>query len=66
MTFPTANNASRAALRVNSEASEDEIARALSETPKGAFALAGLAVGSLLAAWFLMYIFVFLPRGTVG
>jgi hypothetical protein len=39
---------------------------ALKETPKGAFALAGLTVGLLMAAWFAMYVFVFLPRGSVG
>jgi hypothetical protein len=45
---------------------EAEITAALRETPKGAFALAGLTVGLLMAAWVLMYLFVFLPRGSVG
>jgi hypothetical protein len=43
-----------------------EIADALRQTPKGAFALAGLTVGLLMLAWVLMYLFVFLPRGSVG
>jgi hypothetical protein len=39
---------------------------ALRETPRGAFALAGLTVGLLMLAWFAIYLFVFLPRGSVG
>jgi len=39
---------------------------ALRETPRGAFALAGLTLGLLLLAWLAMYFFVFLPRGQVG
>jgi hypothetical protein len=40
--------------------------RALAQTPKGAFALAGLTVGLLMLAWLAMYLLVFLPRGEVG
>ncbi|QFU17534.1 hypothetical protein [Microvirga thermotolerans] len=40
--------------------------RVMREVPKGALALAGLTVGLLLLAWFLMYALVFLPRGMVG
>lgn len=40
--------------------------QALRQTPRGAFAVAGLAVGLLMAAWLAIYLFVFLPRGTVG
>ena len=39
--------------------------RVMREVPRGALALSGLTVG-LLLAWFLMYAFVFLPRGMVG
>jgi len=46
--------------------SKKAIDEALKETPKGAFALAGLTVGLLMAAWLAIYIFVFLPRGSVG
>lgn len=38
----------------------------LEHVPSGALALAGLSVGLLLLAWFMMYLFVFLPRGQVG
>ncbi|MDO1559540.1 hypothetical protein Q0812_08880 [Brevundimonas sp. 2R-24] len=46
--------------------SQSQIDEAMRETPKGAFALAGLTVGLLIVAWLAIYIFVFLPRGTVG
>ena len=48
---------------------EDEAARlefALQETPRGAFALAGLSVALLIICWLAIYFFVFLPRGQVG
>lgn len=38
----------------------------LADVPKGALALAGVAVGLLLFAWFLIYFLAFLPRGQVG
>lgn len=50
----------------NDGLTEAEIETALKETPKGAFALAGLTVGSLMLAWLAVYLFVFLPRGSVG
>jgi asparagine N-glycosylation enzyme membrane subunit Stt3 len=46
--------------------SQEQIDLALRETPRGAFALAGLAVGLLMAAWLAIYLFVFLPRGPVS
>lgn len=46
--------------------SEEALRAALRETPRGAFALAGLTVGLLMLAWFAIYLFVFLPRGSVG
>lgn len=46
--------------------SEQALDDALKETPRGAFALAGVTVGLLMAAWLAMYLFVFLPRGSVG
>jgi hypothetical protein len=38
----------------------------LAEVPKGSLALAALTVGLLLICWLAMYLFVFLPRGSVG
>jgi hypothetical protein len=40
--------------------------RVMREVPRGALALAGLTVGLLVLAWFAVYLFVFLPRGSVG
>jgi hypothetical protein len=45
---------------------EAELEAALKQTPKGAFALAGLTVGALMLAWLAIYVFVFLPRGSIG
>ena len=47
---------------------EDDTAleRALAEAPRGAMALAGVAVGLLLIAWLAIYLFIFLPRGPVS
>jgi hypothetical protein len=36
------------------------------EVPKGALALAGLTVGLLVLAWFAIYLFVFIPRGSIS
>ncbi len=44
----------------------EAIDAALKQTPRGAFALAGITVGLLMAAWLAVYFFVFLPRGSVG
>jgi hypothetical protein len=46
--------------------SPETIEAALGQTPKGAFALAGLTVGLLMLAWLAIYVLVFLPRGEVG
>jgi asparagine N-glycosylation enzyme membrane subunit Stt3 len=44
----------------------ENLERALRQAPRGAFAVAGVAVGLLMAAWLAIYLFVFLPRGSVG
>jgi hypothetical protein len=53
------------------EAPEDDddlaaLEEALKETPRGAIAVAGVAVILLMLCWLAIYLFVFLPRGTVG
>ena len=40
--------------------------RVMSEVPKGALALAATSVVLLMLCWLAIYIFVFLPRGSVG
>ena len=39
---------------------------ALEETPRGAVVVAGIAVVLLMIGWFFVYLFIFLPRGSVG
>jgi hypothetical protein len=52
---------------MKTEADEaNEMEAALTQVPRGALALAGTAVGLLMLAWLLIYLFVFLPRGQVG
>jgi hypothetical protein len=45
---------------------DEALARVMQEVPSGALALSGLTVGLMLLAWFLIYAFVFLPRGMVS
>jgi hypothetical protein len=49
-------------------ASDDEAAleAAMEQVPRGAIALAGTSVALLMLCWFLIYLLVFLPRGSVG
>jgi hypothetical protein len=46
--------------------SDAQLDAAMREVPKGAFALAGVAVSLVLAGWFYVYFFIFVPRGAVG
>jgi hypothetical protein len=39
---------------------------ALRVAPRGAFALAGIALAILIACWLIIYVGVFLPRGGVS
>ena len=45
---------------------QSEIDAFMDEVPKGALALAGIAVLLLLSGWFFVYFAIFIPRGTVG
>ena len=44
----------------------EALEEALKEAPRGAIAVAGSAVILLMVCWLAIYLFVFLPRGTVG
>jgi len=44
----------------------DSDARRLAEVPTGAAWLAGTAVALLVLAWFLIWLFIYLPRGAIG
>jgi hypothetical protein len=46
--------------------SQDDMQKIVAKGPRGALALAGLAVAALLAIWIAFFVFVFLPRGAVG
>jgi hypothetical protein len=51
---------------MNERTERDLLKSVLPQVPRGAVALAGTAVGLLMLAWLLIYLFVFLPRGQVG
>ncbi len=44
----------------------DRLAQIVSAGPRGAAALAGLAVFILVAIWFAFFVWIFLPRGAIG
>jgi hypothetical protein len=45
---------------------DEQLHAALAQTPRGAFAVAGVMTALLMAAWAFVYLFIFLPRGPVG
>ena len=48
------------------ESLSDAELRLLSAVPRGAAWLAGTAVALLLIAWFLIWLLIYLPRGSIG
>ena len=51
----------------DSDAEElERVETAMEAGPKGALAVSGIAVALLLLGWFFVYLFLFLPRGTIG
>jgi hypothetical protein len=46
--------------------SEEDLQRIAAAGPRGALALAGLAVALVLAIWIAFFVLVFLPRGAIG
>jgi hypothetical protein len=51
---------------VTDDVDEAALARVMRFVPLGAAVLAGSAVALLVLGYLLIYIFVFIPRGTVG
>ncbi len=49
-----------------SAADDAALAEVLETVPKGAFALAGIAMGLLVLAWLIVYVFIFLARGPIS
>ena len=45
---------------------ERDLRRIVDAGPRGAWALAGLTVATLVVIWLAFFLFVFLPRGPVG
>jgi hypothetical protein len=46
--------------------SQTELDAVMSVVPRGALALASIAILLLLLGWFFVYFFIFIPRGSVG
>jgi hypothetical protein len=44
----------------------EEVAEALKNGPRGALAVASIAVALLFIGWIAFYFFLFLPRGPIG
>ena len=53
-------------LEVADDIDDAALARVMRRVPLGAAVLAGSAVALLVAGYLLVYILVFIPRGTVG
>jgi hypothetical protein len=51
---------------VADDVNEEALAHAMRSVPLGAAVLAGSTVALLVLGYLLIYLFVFLPRGTVG
>ncbi|HEY8031359.1 MAG TPA: cytochrome c oxidase subunit 2A [Methylocella sp.] len=45
---------------------QSDLNTVMEQVPKGALALAGIALLLLLAGWFFVYFVIFIPRGSVG
>jgi len=57
------------ATRHDHKSDAEEIERleaAMDEAPKGALVVSAISVALLMIGWFFVYLFIFLPRGTVG
>ena len=44
----------------------ERLEAAMDAAPRGAVLVSGIPVGLLILCWLAIYVFVFLPRGTVG
>jgi hypothetical protein len=63
---PNPNSSSQVPTRTDDGIEDAALESVMRTVPSGALALSLLTVGLLLLGWFLMYAFVFLPRGMVG
>jgi hypothetical protein len=60
------SSASASPIDASDEVDEAKLASVMRTVPLGAGVLAGSAVALLVLGYLIVYIFVFLPRGTVG
>ncbi len=51
---------------VEDRVNEDDLDRVMAEVPRGAMALAGVALLVLMLFWLVIYFGVFIPRGPVN
>ena len=51
---------------VASHGAQADVDRIAAAGPRGAIALASLSVAVMLAIWLAFYLFIYLPRGSVG
>jgi hypothetical protein len=63
---PSDSSAADSSLETVDEVDEAALARVMRTVPLGAGVLAGTSVALLVIGWLLIYLLVFVPRGTVG
>jgi hypothetical protein len=66
MVHPDQDSASDSPLEAADDIDETALATVMRSVPLGAAVLAGSAVAMLVVGYLLVYILVFIPRGTVG
>ena len=66
MTQPDQVSAAASELEVADDIDEEALASVMRSVPLGAAVLAGSAVALLVLGYLLIYLLVFIPRGTVG
>lgn len=59
-------SAAESPLEVADDVDDEALARVMGTVPLGAGVLAGTAVALLVVGYLLIYLLVFIPRGTVG
>ena len=66
MVHPDQDSAPDSPLEVADDVDETALATVMRSVPLGAAVLAGSAVAMLVVGYLLVYILVFIPRGTIG
>lgn len=66
MTIASSDESIVSSVELIDEIEEDKLAEVMRTVPLGAGVLAGAAVALLVLGYLAIYLFVFLPRGSVG